>query len=392
VAALIAICLAVPALRSRTFGRFRRRRGALSALAGQGRIEILETTVVDADRRLVLVRCDRIEHLIMIGGPADLVVENDVRKMRQASGSQASGSQTKPQPEPQQTSAATKIERATSAPRVTHPTVPSPRPSLASVPAPSIHPASSDAAAPASVGRTEDQPRMPAQRSHAAEPQSGRRDGAQQPRALQAQPALVPVSRSAEAKRGQAASSNGRDAAPSARLPNADVPWGEPDSLESEIVQAFNVEPRLERNAAPTSPRAPAGRKQPDSATTLGDLADRLEEALAREVQTASKPSRRGDATSKVGEESGGKTPEPRKPKEPKEPKERTEPRERPERSLSAVPEAETRRDQPREQHAERREEAPVISLNARRREAVDPLEDEMARLLGELTGDTKGR
>jgi hypothetical protein len=33
-----------------------------------------------------------------------------------------------------------------------------------------------------------------------------------------------------------------------------------------------------------------------------------------------------------------------------------------------------------------------VISLNARRREASDPLEDEMARLLGELTGDTKGR
>jgi hypothetical protein len=32
-----------------------------------------------------------------------------------------------------------------------------------------------------------------------------------------------------------------------------------------------------------------------------------------------------------------------------------------------------------------------VISLNARRRESADSLEDEMARLLGELTGDTKG-
>jgi hypothetical protein len=77
------------------------------------------------------------------------------------------------------------------------------------------------------------------------------------------------------------------------------------------------------------------------------------------------------------------------------EPKERNEPRERlerPERTMSAAPEAETRRDQPRDQHSERREEAPVISLNARRREAADPLEDEMARLLGELTGDTKGR
>jgi hypothetical protein len=54
------------------------------------------------------------------------------------------------------------------------------------------------------------------------------------------------------------------------------------------------------------------------------------------------------------------------------------------------VPEPEARREPL--PPVERREEAPVISLNARRREAVDPLEDEMARLLGELTGDTKGR
>ena len=43
---------------------------------------MLETTIIDAERRLVLVRCDKIEHLIMVGGPADLVVENDVKKVR----------------------------------------------------------------------------------------------------------------------------------------------------------------------------------------------------------------------------------------------------------------------------------------------------------------------
>jgi hypothetical protein len=43
--------------------------------------------------------------------------------------------------------------------------------------------------------------------------------------------------------------------------------------------------------------------------------------------------------------------------------------------------------------HEERQqEEAPVINLHERRREAPDPLEDEMARLLGELTGDTNRR
>ena len=30
----------------------------------------------------MLIRCDNIEHLVMIGGPGDVVVENDVRKVR----------------------------------------------------------------------------------------------------------------------------------------------------------------------------------------------------------------------------------------------------------------------------------------------------------------------
>ena len=67
--------------------------------------------------------------------------------------------------------------------------------------------------------------------------------------------------------------------------------------------------------------------------------------------------------------------------------------RTRPERILAAAPEAEAR-GQARELRspAERHEEAPVINLNARRRDAADPLEDEMARLLGELTSDTSRR
>ncbi len=48
------------------------REEALSS--GSGRLQIVESTVVDARRRLVLVRRDDVEHLIMIGGPADLVV------------------------------------------------------------------------------------------------------------------------------------------------------------------------------------------------------------------------------------------------------------------------------------------------------------------------------
>ena len=80
VAAIVAVVLAVLYWRFRSKARPRSRDRA--SLLNQPRVEVLESTAIDADRRLVLVRCDKIEHLIMVGGPADLVVENDVRKVR----------------------------------------------------------------------------------------------------------------------------------------------------------------------------------------------------------------------------------------------------------------------------------------------------------------------
>jgi flagellar protein FliO/FliZ len=42
------------------------------------RIDIVEQVVVDAKRRLLLVRRDDVEHLVMTGGPADLVIETGI--------------------------------------------------------------------------------------------------------------------------------------------------------------------------------------------------------------------------------------------------------------------------------------------------------------------------
>jgi hypothetical protein len=39
----------------------------------------MDATAVDSHRRLVLVRRDDIEHLLLIGGPTDVVVERDIR-------------------------------------------------------------------------------------------------------------------------------------------------------------------------------------------------------------------------------------------------------------------------------------------------------------------------
>ncbi len=46
----------------------------------QPRLAVLDSAVVDARRRLVLIRRDNVEHLLLIGGPTDVVVEiNAVR-------------------------------------------------------------------------------------------------------------------------------------------------------------------------------------------------------------------------------------------------------------------------------------------------------------------------
>jgi hypothetical protein len=44
----------------------------------QPRLQVLDAAAVDARRRLVLVRRDDVEHLIMIGGPSDLVIESRI--------------------------------------------------------------------------------------------------------------------------------------------------------------------------------------------------------------------------------------------------------------------------------------------------------------------------
>ena len=44
----------------------------------QPRIAVMDSATVDARRRLVLVRRDNIEHLILIGGPTDVVVEQNI--------------------------------------------------------------------------------------------------------------------------------------------------------------------------------------------------------------------------------------------------------------------------------------------------------------------------
>lgn len=60
------------------------RLGANTSRGRMPRLAVIDAAAVDGRRRLVLVRRDNIEHLIMIGGPSDVIVEtNIVRAMPQ---------------------------------------------------------------------------------------------------------------------------------------------------------------------------------------------------------------------------------------------------------------------------------------------------------------------
>jgi hypothetical protein len=45
---------------------------------GTRRLAVVEYMNIDAKRRLILVRCDETEHLLLTGGPSDLVVQSRI--------------------------------------------------------------------------------------------------------------------------------------------------------------------------------------------------------------------------------------------------------------------------------------------------------------------------
>ncbi|MBP1882107.1 flagellar biosynthetic protein FliO [Sinorhizobium mexicanum] len=121
----------------------------------QPRLAVLDAAAVDARRRLVLVRRDDVEHLIMIGGPTDIVVESRIAPGRTP---------------PAETGAAVPAEqKAVEAPKVAP--SPEPRPEPRHAPAPAPIPA--ETGAPAQMrpaARVEEQVQLAAPRVEPAPP------------------------------------------------------------------------------------------------------------------------------------------------------------------------------------------------------------------------------
>lgn len=66
----------------------------------QLRLAVMDATPVDSRRRLVLVRRDDVEHLILIGGPTDVVVEQNIRHDGQRDSKPVAAPPTLAEPEP----------------------------------------------------------------------------------------------------------------------------------------------------------------------------------------------------------------------------------------------------------------------------------------------------
>jgi flagellar protein FliO/FliZ len=72
------IVLALIGLTAWLVRRFGSSRLGTTTRGRQPRLAVIDAATVDGRRRLVLIRRDNIEHLLMIGGPSDLVVESNI--------------------------------------------------------------------------------------------------------------------------------------------------------------------------------------------------------------------------------------------------------------------------------------------------------------------------
>jgi len=216
------------------------------------RLAVIEAGPVDGRRKLVLIRRDNVEHLIMIGGPNDILVEANIVR-GQSSRERAS-------------SVADNLSRVLAGATSEDAGWPSPQPEPAPRPAPALRPV----------------------------PLEDSAQWALQPE--QTPPALPKRPRSVDPLAGLAAELSTRPAEPTAPMPRpaptVDAPRVEP-RIETPRMEAPRMEaPRVTPKPAPTPAPAPAA-AQASADQNLADMAQRLEAALRRpSAPAAPAPSR----------------------------------------------------------------------------------------------------
>ncbi len=111
----------------------------------QPRLTVMDAAIVDSRRRLVLVRRDDVEHLLLIGGPTDVVVEQNISRLQMANHSNTQHPRSQPVMARQNAQPAQPVARAQDPARTAAPISAKPSP----VPSPQIRPATAPPAQPA---------------------------------------------------------------------------------------------------------------------------------------------------------------------------------------------------------------------------------------------------
>ena len=147
---IILIVILLRILRSFTGGMFGNK--------SQNRLGVIEAAAVDNKRRLVLVRRDNVEHLIMIGGTSDILVESGINR--------AAPAPRLSQPQaPKQTPPPAQAPKQNPAPQASTPHAPSPAASTpqAAAPKPAASTPQATAPKPAAPTSAPTQATVPAQ-------------------------------------------------------------------------------------------------------------------------------------------------------------------------------------------------------------------------------------
>jgi hypothetical protein len=135
---LVIVLVIVKLVRNLTFGTF-----VAGGRNRKTRLAVMDATAVDSHRRLVLVRRDDIEHLLLIGGPTDVVVERDIRLSalrRPALTGDGGQQQAPPRPRAPQAAPPPQPVRAAPAPVQPRQATPAPKPAAPSYQAANITP------------------------------------------------------------------------------------------------------------------------------------------------------------------------------------------------------------------------------------------------------------
>jgi hypothetical protein len=297
----ILLFILVIALLLLVFAILRRVTGGTFVAGGrnrQVRLSVTDAAAVDNRRRLVLVRRDDVEHLILIGGPSDLVIEQNIRQFARQTRIEppATGSTTEPEPripepkpEPKVAEAPTRAQ-----PRVASPAPPADTPAPAqTAPQIPLRPAAPQQSEP---------PRRPPEPSRQAE----------QPAPLPPIPPMQPVPpaskvpeiASVASSEPPAVSAPARDngwqrtASPSfGTVPRAEPKIETPEparevaasETRTTTAAAFPFAVRNEPTAAVKEPTFDASTETEESEITLGDMdfSDAFETDLGSELNIA---------------------------------------------------------------------------------------------------------